>query len=367
MRAQQATSQAVAAAVPPLPAPGWDPSALAAPATAPTGPGLFQSLLDFGRGGGIPGPAGSNGAGGSGAPGAPPTTPVADPTTGALDGRREVIARIQEALVALSQASAFNPSWSRQFWHWIHQLEASGFLDSQLLRLLQGFGYVGADSVSGINVEALKAALSAASATPISLSGAIPAPGDGTSLANAASWTGAAEVQYNRGLPADLQRAAVEIYRSIRNEGVASVRQWVKDNFVGYRGPGATTWVDLWSQASQIDIALSQCANDAAIVHLLSTDDRLEVALRHIGAYFYEMRTKDRVGASRMRAVGTPGTTRDIMPKWSVDEATSFSKAEYQRSERVEAEIRRQIRFSDGGKNNGGGRKGKGKGKDQQG
>ena len=160
--------------------------------------------------------------------------------------------------MALSQSAAYNPTWSRQFWQWIHQLESQGFLDARLLRLLQGFGYVGIDSASGIHVEAMKAALSAASATPISLSGALSAPGDGTTLANAARWTRAAKDQYNRGLPAGLQQAAAKIYK-----------------------------------------------------------------------------------------------------------ATALSKAEYQRSERVESEIRRRGRG--GGKNHGGGRKGKGKGKDQQG
>ena len=68
-----------------------------------------------------------------------------------------------------------------------------------------------------------------------------------------------------------------------------------------------------------------------------------------------------------MRAVGTPGTTRDIMPKWSVDEATAYSKAECQRGERVEAEIRRRNRGAE--KTDGGGRKGKGvgEGKGQEG
>ena len=143
------------------------------------------------------------------------------------------------------------------------------------------------------------------------------------------------------------------------------MRQWVKDNFTGYQGPGSTTWADLWSQASQIDIALGQCANDAALFHLLATDDRLEVALRHIGAHFFESRTKDRVGASRLRATETPGITRDIMPKWAVDDATAFSKVVHLRVEKAESEIRRQIRG--GSKNDGGGRKGREKGRDQQG
>ena len=143
--------------------------------------------------------------------------------------------------MALSQSAAYNPSWSRQFWQWIHQLESQGFLDAQLLRLLQGFGYVGMDSVSGIHVEAMKAALSATSATPISLSGALLAPGVGTTLANPAGWTGDAEDQYYRRLPADLQRAAVEIYRSIRNEGVSKAeyqRSEQDEAGIRRRGPG---------------------------------------------------------------------------------------------------------------------------------
>ena len=143
------------------------------------------------------------------------------------------------------------------------------------------------------------------------------------------------------------------------------MRQWVRDNFTGYRGPGSTTWANLWSQASQIDIALGRCANDAAIRHLLLTDDRLEVAFRHIGAYFFEARTKDCMGASRLRAVGTPGISCDIMPQWSVDDATAFSKAELQRLERVGSVIRRQNRG--GSEYDGGGRKGKSKGMDQRG
>ena len=35
------------------------------------------------------------------------------------------------------------------------------------------------------------------------------------------------------------------------------MRQWLKDNFTGYRGPGAAQWTDLWSVATQIDMALS--------------------------------------------------------------------------------------------------------------
>ena len=75
---------------------------------------------------------------------------------------------------------------------------------------------------------------------------------------------------------------------------------------------------------------------------VLNSDDRVETSLRHLGAHFYEIRTRDRVGAAEMRAFSTPGAQRDIVPGWMVAEATLFSKSEHQRSERVESEIRRR-------------------------
>ena len=72
----------------------------------------------------------------------------------------------------------------------------------------------------------------------------------------------------------------------------------------------------------------------------LDSDDSLEIMLRHLGAYFYEARTHDRTRAAMMRAVATPGFGRDVMPSWLVSDTTTFSKAEFQRSERVRNEIR---------------------------
>ena len=94
--------------------------------------------------------------------------------------------------------------------------------------------------------------------------------------------------------------------------------------------------------ASQVDYALSQYTTDAQMLQVLGTDDRVEIALRHLGAVFYEARTRDKAGAARMRAFGAPGSSRDIVPSWMVSEATTFSKCEHQRSERVEEEIRRR-------------------------
>ena len=140
-------------------------------------------------------------------------------------------------------------------------------------------------------------------------------------------------------LPPDYHRAGKEIYTSMRAEGTASARQWLKDNYQGYKGAGSQ-WVDLWSTASQVDFLLAKCKSDVEIAHALDTDDTLEIMLRHLGAHFYEARTHDRTGAAMMRAVATPGFGRDVIPSWLVEKATTFSKAEFQRSERVRTELR---------------------------
>ena len=172
-------------------------------------------------------------------------------------------------------------------------------------------------------------------------------------MAGARSLKGASTDQYTTRLDAEFKRAGVDIYKAIRLEGVASVRAWLKDNYVGYKGPGATQWTDLWSLACQVDMAIGQCGTDAEIVTLLNSDDRLEVALRHLGAYFYEVRTGDKTGAAHMRAHSTPGTARDIVPAWMINEATTFSKAEFQRSERVTSEVKKRGKGRGKGKEDG--------------
>ena len=118
--------------------------------------------------------------------------------------------------------------------------------------------------------------------------------------------------------------------------------------------------------ATQVDYALSQCTTDAQMLQVLGTDDRVEIALRHLGAFFYETRTRDRAGAAHMRAFGAPGSSRDIVPSWMVSEASTFSKAEHQRSERVEGEIRRRNQNDKAKGDNPKGGKGDSKGKKQK-
>ena len=119
----------------------------------------------------------------------------------------------------------------------------------------------------------------------------------------------------------------------------------------------------MWSVASQVDMALANCKNDNEVLSVLGTDDRVEAGLRHLGAFFYEQRTHDRIGAAHMRAFSAPGAGKDIMPTWLVSDSTLHSRNEHKRTEMVEAELRRRNKESDPGK--GKDQKGAGKGKDK--
>ena len=216
------------------------------------------------------------------------------------------------------------------FWNYVGSLESAGQISPEVLQILQNAGYHGPNTTVIPDVASLEGQLQA--------HGTMGAP-PGLTLAGADSFVTSAEDPYLAKLPADFKRAAREIYVGMRSEGTTSARQWLKDNYHGYKGAGSQ-WVDLWSTASQVDFQLAKGKTDSEINHMLDTDDSLEIMLRHLGAYFYEARTHDRTGAAMMRAVATPGFGRDVMPTWLVTEATTFSKAEFQRSERVRTELR---------------------------
>ena len=98
--------------------------------------------------------------------------------------------------------------------------------------------------------------------------------------------------------------------------------------------------MDLWQGATSADFALSGARTDSERYVLLGTDDQLELSLRHLSAHIYLQRTKDYLGAQRIRAIAAPGSGIDVAPEWLITEATTFSKAEHQRSERVNEEWR---------------------------
>ena len=119
-------------------------------------------------------------------------------------------------------------------------------------------------------------------------------------------------------------------------------------------------WQDLWGTATAADFALSEAVTDAQRYVMLGTSDQLELALRHLAAWTYENRTKDTVGAAMIRATAAPGSGLDTAPQWLVTEATTHSKMEYQRGERVIAEWSRRVKGKGKGRDK---NQGKGKGK----
>ena len=85
----------------------------------------------------------------------------------------------------------------------------------------------------------------------------------------------------------------------------------------------------------------------------LMKDDLVEMALRRLASYVYGTRTGDWGGANYMLAVKPPGSEVDIAPDWLTTDATTWSKSEHQRNERVKVASK-----SKGGKD-GKGKKGK--------
>ena len=318
LRISAAMSAAGAAALPPLPPPAgtqplWD-------ATSPTAPSGMLGALD----------AAVNGHNTQSPPLACRMGPVQQVPPQAAD--RSMLDLITRTLQAMSASSSSNPHWARGFWKWIALKIANNEIAPDLLNVLISFGYIGEDTLTTPNVTSLCQALEHGFSTT---------PASTQNWAAANSWGGSSGNTYHTALPGDMRRAATEIYRTIRSEGAASVRQWLRENFTGYKGPSGP-WDELWSLAAQVDFALSNCQSDADMLRVLGTDDRVEIALRHLGAHFYESRTRDRAGAAQMRAFSSPGSARDIVPGWMVSEASAFSKVEHQRSERVETEIRRR-------------------------
>ncbi len=127
-------------------------------------------------------------------------------------------------------------------------------------------------------------------------------------------------------------------------------------------------WIDLWNLATNVDYLIGRCASPAEETRLLATNDFIETGMRRLAAYMHEGRSKDTTGARRMLAVQAPGANVDIAPEWMVADATTHSKTEHQRDERVAAAA---CRGGGGGKGDGRGRGGargrKGGGRGDQG
>ena len=152
-------------------------------------------------------------------------------------------------------------------------------------------------------------------------------------LPSATATLTATDSRWEDRLPPDIRRAAPEIYRSLRSQGSATVREWLAANFSGSKQ--SSTWLDLWNLATEVDFAMSQCGGAEQQLRRLATDDNMEIKMRRLSSYIYETRTGDRVGAASMLALQPPGAGLDLAPTWLVADATAHSKSEFMRSERV--------------------------------
>ena len=108
-------------------------------------------------------------------------------------------------------------------------------------------------------------------------------------------------------------------------------------------------------QHSFILAGCAQRPGEGGIREALNGNDVVEVGLRRLASQIYFDRTKDHSGSRALFGITPPGSGLDIAPSWLISDVTAYSKAEFQRKERVRTQETRQRRSTDD--------KGKGKGK----
>ena len=261
---------------------------------------------------------------GLGGPGSSPQpgAGVRPPAKGLVKGLEPLLALVQSAKASEAAGDLW---WPAGLWGQVALLARKGELDAGLLAVLEGHGFGGGspERARPPQLLMLEQALS-------SFRGPLP-EGLPADAAVAAAKAG----RYSQGLPADLKRAAPEIYRSLREANV-SVRDWLQQYFQGNRR--ASQWVDLWAAATAVDLRLQQAealAGWVGVQEVLMTDDLVEIHLRRLSSYVHGTRTGDWSGANFMLAMQAPGSEIDIAPTWLISDATAYSKSEHQRGERV--------------------------------
>jgi len=252
--------------------------------------------------------------------------------TGLPNKAQSQAARLKDALSKAHGLSATVTSWPALFWQSVKNEKDLYGLDDTVRRTLEAHGYLGDISNGPPRVEDLKTALG-----QIEVAGG-PPHGVGGSILRGEGPPGLTsdpeQMAWHLRLPSDLQRAAPELYRNIRSEGSASVRQWVNEQHPTLEQKQGAAYQDLFTAATIIDYEVASCRTEEMLMHRLATSDTLEIQLRKLGAFIYLRRTKDKTGANRMLGIRAPGTNTDIAPKWMVDDANTFSKVEFQRQER---------------------------------
>ena len=328
------------------------------PAVKP-GEADLDALRAFGKGQTVAGPFTQTAAGQSGCTGGDPAAAASGGWTGAhaphaagqavqLGAQAKMVSSTLREFQAQAATDVY---WSWHFWERVAAVDGLHGLHPDIRRLLLCHGYVGAGTKSppgpGLPQE-LEMLMSSA------------APPHGAGLQGAPGWTWSApspaqqeEARWNLSLPPDLKRAAPEIYRSMRGAGAASARDWLSQEVTGQRH--TAIWTDLWTAATNVDYLLGGCRTQTEVLTKLASDDALELHLRRLASYVYELRTKDKVGAAAMLAVRPPGSATDLAPTWLVSEATAHSKSEFQRDERVASAGKREGRGGGRGGGFGGG------------
>ena len=262
---------------------------------------------------------------------APTVSQFYAPLAGSADTTKAQLqaGRLKEALTRASAMQATMPAWASLFWQSVKNESDLYGLDETVKKLLECHGYFGHGTTGPPRTDDLKKGLQEIQSL------GVPAHGAVLQSAGTLGQTGDPEhLQWHLRPPADLQRAAPELYRNIRAEGVASVRQWVNEQHPTLEQKQSPTYQDLFTTATIIDYELADCRSESSIMHKLATSDMLEIQLRKLGSFVYLRRTKDRAGAQRMLGVRAPGANADIAPKWMLDDANAFSKVEFQRVER---------------------------------
>ncbi len=250
---------------------------------------------------------------------------------------------------------ATNPYWGAHFWREVALMEQGVGFEPDLQRTLRGAGYNG-PSTTGPPRGSLKSDLEALRDLGSPALGAGLAHAQGSAALPMPIPYSGMDGRWQSGLPPDLNRAAPEIYRALRSEGVNNVREWMNANFYGEKSAKNSEWLELWNLACEADFALERQAPEH-FMSFLSSDDSMEIKMRRLASYVHLKRSGDLNSATRMLAIKPPGTNMDLAPNWLVDESTSYSKAEHQRRQRVSGS---------GGNNRGRGRGRAGQGGDSQ-
>ena len=266
-------------------------------------------------------------------------------STGAATSVEQQAQEIRKSLEGFRAAAASDLFWASRFWASVAAIE---HLHPALLAILQGHGFIGGGTVAAPRSEELIKVLRqfestghpragvAAAMFEEALAEAPPLNIDEAAALDTSKW-------HSRLAP-DMNRAAPEIYRTIRASGAASLRDWVSDLFP-YEQRTSQLFQAKFTDASLVDFKVAKCRDHQELLQLLSTDDSIEIVLRSLAAFVHHKRTGDSDASTSMLAIRAPGALTDIAPSWLVSDASQYAKSESQRKERG-----RKGGYSDGGK-----------------